>query len=829
TFKGVFSVKVLTFLFLNTLFWVGSSNAKKLAFDPNFLILSDGEAGKNIDLSFFSSEDGIMPGVYKVAVFVNNDKVDNTTLKFIHVSEGEGGVFPCVYKEDLIRWGINAEQHENDNCLILSTKLYPSLQAVLDLNLMEYRISLPQIYLIRNDWLRTSPQQWQDGIPALMINYNFSGNRQNVIESSYSGSSSEYLGVDSLLTVSGWRLYNTSAWRRDNNDQYINSLRTWLQKSYGFWQGGELTIGDNYISNDFFDSFSFKGIKIESDDGMLLPNLLDYSPIVRGVAYSQARVTVRQGGSVIYERNVPPGPFELRDLNMYDTSDLYITIREADGTERHLTQVSASLPILQREGRLKYSISAGNYDGIRDEGKVKPFMFNASAAWGLRDDYTVYGGTILSSNYQAYMAGLAKYNNFLGALAMDITWADAQPVSLWNGRKERSRGQSYRLSYARGFTTGSSLNISAYRHSSAGFYSFQDTHIHNIEDGYSSGRVHSRYTLLLSQPFEGYGRLSISGSEDSFWNMDEKRRNMQFTWSHTYNKVSLNASLGYSDSPRYKKDRTASLNISVPLSSLLSQGSMNFNTSTFSYNGLVSNQFSLSGSSFNSQLNWSVANSWSNWDSRASQSINMMWNNNYGQFSGGYAHYHDRDMLNYGIYGGLALHSGGITFSRSLSLSDGNALIDTAGVSGVPVKGNTFSSTDYRGYVILSGLPAFQKSNISLDMNRFSDKIESTDTDKLVIPSRGSLVPVQFYVTSGARAVITLIHKGESLPLGSLVRLSSKKHSVNGIVGDSGQVYLSGLPESGVLSVVYGSGKVCNAEYRLLNKEGFNKINLQCH
>lgn len=50
------------------------------------------------------------------------------------------------------------------------------------------------------------------------------------------------------------------------------------------------------------------------------------------------------------------GPFEIRDLTQVTAgADLEVTVTEADGTERSFIQASSSVPIMQREGALKYS------------------------------------------------------------------------------------------------------------------------------------------------------------------------------------------------------------------------------------------------------------------------------------------------------------------------------------------------------------------------------------------------------------------------------------------------------------------------------------------
>jgi outer membrane usher protein len=104
-------------------------------------------------------------------------------------------------------------------------------------------------------------------------------------------------------------------------------------------------------------------------------------PVVRGIARTNAQVVVRQNGYQIYQSYVAPGAFEITD--MYPTGgagDLDVTIKEADGSEQHFTLPYASLPVLQREGRLKYALTGGNIAPIttawikRLSGNLPAFM-----------------------------------------------------------------------------------------------------------------------------------------------------------------------------------------------------------------------------------------------------------------------------------------------------------------------------------------------------------------------------------------------------------------------------------------------------------------------
>ncbi|MBW6086650.1 fimbria/pilus outer membrane usher protein [Escherichia coli] len=44
----------------------------------------------------------------------------------------------------------------------------------------------------------------------------------------------------------------------------------------------------------FFDSVSFRGVQLASDDNMLPDSLKGFAPVVRGIAKSNAQITIKQ-------------------------------------------------------------------------------------------------------------------------------------------------------------------------------------------------------------------------------------------------------------------------------------------------------------------------------------------------------------------------------------------------------------------------------------------------------------------------------------------------------------------------------------------------------
>ncbi len=71
-----------------------------------------------------------------------------------------------------------------------------------------------------------------------------------------------------------------------------------------------------------------------SDNDMKPDSMQGFAPVIRGIARSNAEVTVYQNGHSIYKATVPPGPFEFSDMYPTGSSgDLKVVIKESDGSQ----------------------------------------------------------------------------------------------------------------------------------------------------------------------------------------------------------------------------------------------------------------------------------------------------------------------------------------------------------------------------------------------------------------------------------------------------------------------------------------------------------------
>ncbi len=61
-----------------------------------------------------------------------------------------------------------------------------------------------------------------------------------------------------------------------------------------------------------FDTVRFRGVRFWRDMQMLPHSKQNFAPVVRGVAQSNATVTVEQNGFIVYQKEVPLAPLYLK-------------------------------------------------------------------------------------------------------------------------------------------------------------------------------------------------------------------------------------------------------------------------------------------------------------------------------------------------------------------------------------------------------------------------------------------------------------------------------------------------------------------------------------
>jgi len=822
-------------------------------FNPAFL--SD-DPSAVADLSRFESGSQV-PGTYRVDVYLNDAFQAREDITFLatqpHPSgrNDDTGLTPCLTPSMLTTMGVNTEGQPSiakakpDECIDITSAI-EGATTQFTFEQMRLDISVPQAMMNNSARGYIPPSQWDEGINALMLNYQFSGSNS---DDRHSGASTNYfLGLNSGLNLGAWRLRDNSTWNynssQNRSTQDWQHINTFLERAI-IPLRSELVIGDSNTPSDVFDSLSFRGVQLASDDNMLPDSLRGFAPTIRGIARSHAQITIRQNGYTIYQSYVPPGAFEINDLFPTSSSgDLKVEVKESDGSISAYTVPYASVPVLQREGRMKYAVTAGKYRSSSDQQDDVNFA-QSTLIWGLPAGITVYGGTQLAQNYNAYALGMGVNIGSLGALSLDVTQANSVLTD-----ESKHSGASLRFLYGKSLnSTGTNFQLIGYRYSTEGFYTLEEStrnpvsgHADTPQDDAFSGITSTDYyynlrnskrdkvQLNISQQLGSNGSLYINGSRQSYWHTDKANTLLQAGYSGNLYDISWTLNYSYNKmAGLHEADNRIALGISIPLSKWLSPGSRHNAYATYSVSndtrGHTTQNAGLSGTLLeDDNLNYNIQQGYQNQGNGASGSVGVNYDASWGSANAGY-NYSDNgnyQQVNYGLSGSVVAHRNGITLSQPLG--ETNVLIAAPGANDVKVEGNAGLHTDWRGYAVVPYATTYRRNRMALDSTTLPDNVDIEDSVVNVVPTRGALVRASFDTHVGVRALLTLTYQGKVVPFGAMVTSDQGNSS---IVGDDGQVYLSGLPMKGKLSVRWGEGdaRQCVVTYHLPDDAATKAIN----
>lgn len=143
--------------------------------------------------------------------------------------------------------------------------------------------------------------------------------------------------------------------------------------------------------------------------------------------------------------------------------------------------------------------------------------------------------------------------------------------------------------------------------------------------------------------------------------------------------------------------------------------------------------------------------------------------------------------------GGIIAHADGITFGQPLG--DTMVLVKAHGADNVKIENQTGIHTDWRGYAILPFATEYRENRVALNANSLADNVELDETVVTVIPTHGAIARATFNAQIGGKVLMTLKYGNKSVPFGAIVTHGKNKNG--SIVAENGQVYLTGLPQSG--------------------------------
>lgn len=812
--------------------------ADVVEYDSSFLM---GDGAASIDVSRYSDGNPTPVGTYTVKVFVNEKPVASQTIPFIDV--GKKSAEACLTPKNLAQLHIKQPEivgekavlkrgdEESDDCLNLPALIDQS-SVEFDMGDQRLDITVPQAWVNKGYEGYVEPSLWESGIPAALLSYNINGyhNTNNGVDND-----SMYAAFNTGINLGAWRFrangnYN---WDKDNGSNFDFQNR-YVQRDLPALRS-QLIMGESYTTGETFDSVSIRGVRLYSDSRMLPSQLANYAPVIRGVANTNAKVTVTQSGYKIYEATVPPGPFEINDLSPSGYgSDLIVTIEEADGSKRTFSQPFSSVMQMQKPGVGRWDFSAGevNDDDIHD----KPYLAQGTYYYGLNNYLTAYSGIQGTNNH--YLAGLigVGLNTPFGALALDVTHSRTEIPD-----DKTYQGQSYRLTWNKLIEpTNTSFNVAAYRYSTQDYLGLNDA-LQLIDDAkYNDddqrdtmdnyARMKNQITLSISQPLQDgetdYGSFYLSGSWTDYWATGDSRSDYTLGYGKGFSWGSMSINLQRTWDEDGEKDDSLYINLSIPLANLLGGENRRSGFTSLStqmrtdFNGGHNLSMNSSGNNEDNTLNYSVNTGYTM--QKEDKNISdvggyVSYQSPWGDISASASANNDSNrQYSLSTDGGFILHSGGLTFTNdNFSNSDALVLVKAPGAKGARINGGG-STIDRWGYGASNALSAYRENQVSLDIDTLENDVELKSTSTMLVPRDGAVVFASFETDQGRSAIITMTRNdGKTIPFGAEV---FEGNTPIGNMGQGGQAFVRGINDRGELTVRWFENNQptrCSATYQL--------------
>lgn len=790
--------------------------------DVEFSAAFLGASSNRYDLSRFERGNTMLAGEYSVDLYVNEYQVSREQVAFREGADGR--VKPCFTRTLLAVMSVDTRKLEasganlDGDCLDLEA-LIPDATAAANADELRLDVSIPQVALLRNARGYVDPKLWDRGVNAFTLGYTFNASQFDSDKVDHQRQA--YLGLEAGLNVGGWRIRNQSNVRwSENGGADFDNINTYAQHDVDRLQS-QLTVGDTFTDGRLFDSIAFRGVNLATDDRMRPDSMNGFAPVVRGVAETNARVTVRQAGYVVYETTVAPGAFEIADLGASGFGgDLEVLIQEADGRRRSFVVPFAAVPNLLRPGAWRYSATAGQ---IRNDFLLNdtPYFVEGTYQRGLNNLLTGYvGGQMAGSDlYTSALVG-AAFNTRVGALSVDVTGARTK----FSGKGGEHKGYSARVTYSKSIpSTNTDFALAAYRYSSLGYFDLQNAV--QLNDGVVGGRLgggvsdsaggqRSRFQLTLSQRLgQRAGQLYLSGSRGDYWDGRPVEMSYNAGWSNHFRNVSFSVNANRARLGNGQYDDTFYVNLSVPLGNTTSRSMppvLNLQGSHGAQgDGLMA---SVNGSAGDrGQIGWGVNGNFGDTGSD-SVGVNANLRAAYANLGAAYTRGTNSQQASVSASGGLVVHPGGITLANRLG--DTIGVIEAKGAKGAHLSSDGTSRVDGRGYAVVASLSPYRMNEVMLDPKGTSADVELENSRLLTAPRAGAVVPLK-YKTATGQSYLIRVQPAAGVPIPFGAEVVNGMDQVVGYVGQASQAFVRMSDENGgQLSIRWGTQGRCALDWR---------------
>lgn len=648
----------------------------------------------------------------------------------------------------------------------------------------------------------TELADYEKGGTAGIFNYDVFSTKNN-----FAGDSTNYsqASLEEGLNFNDWLVRSRQVMVQNDGDFSADGLYTYVQHTFvsrkEMMQAGQINI-----SNTLFSGAAINGVQFVPDTALSVNG--NSGVTVKGIAQgAQARVEVRQAGTLVYSTLVPMGPFSLDNVPITSVNTaLDVKVKETDGSESHFIVPADALHPNQLGGPQGFSFAMGQVRDV-DNDAEKPYLLTASKGWKLASWLNGSAGGMVATKYQAIGGSLDM--SPLPSLMVSTTLKASDDQRYQNTGTSATLSANYRAEH------NISLSASA-THYSEGYRELLDT----IDDNFTpySGQYSTNIgwgNSMLGTFSLGYSlNKGVSGNDDS--------RYVSLAWGKTYRSFSVSVNWQNQVNRQDSDDNQTNgkqlyVNLSIPI------GSHNVGAYWHQQGYSQSAGLQTSGN-VSPEMSYSVAaeRDVDGQTNDFSGSIND--NLHYTQL-GLSADMNGPDSKNYGatLSGGIVAHSQGLSFSP-YRVEDTFA-VASLGEKVSDVQISTPSGevwTDHWGRAVIPSLPAYHNARIEINTESLPKSIDVNNAMSTVAVGHGAVSHIQFGVINVRRVMLNVaLPNGKKLAKGSTIIDADGNYVVTAV--EDGLVFLSDVDNEPTLYAMDDNGKrQCQLHYSLPKDRDLN-------
>ncbi|NBS09436.1 MAG: fimbrial biogenesis outer membrane usher protein, partial [Betaproteobacteria bacterium] len=526
------------------------------------------------------------------------------------------------------------------------------------------------------------------------------------------------------------------------------------------------------------------------------------------------------------EQTVPPGPFELTEINPPSgVGNLTVTLTEADGSiETFLVPYSMSAGKLN-PGSARYSLSAGNFRNAA--GVSDTLVMQAYMRYGLNGVVTPGLELLSTNNYQGAGVQMA-FNNPWGSLSLNRLHSQGQAQAVGS---VYAAGYNHSINYSAP-ALGPLQAYVGVSEQSMGYVSPLAALTNTSLNPYNPLSIKNSIYLNLGLSLKSWGGLSLGVVEQNAWTDNQQTHQYRLSYSTNFSRVGLSV---YLSQTTYANGTpsvdTVGFIASVPLNLFDSAGGLRVSQSQTGTAKPTQSVSAYGSGMQNNALSYNLTHSQTGELGNSSASLNYQ--HPWGTLGLSLSGADDGSSQQGGISaaGGMVLHGDGVIMSPSLGTTF--AIVELPKGEGAGVSGSQ-ARINRSGFGVVPSLSAYYLNDVQISLEGASTEVEVDNPTQKIAPVEGSIVRLKFNATTGRPLLVVLqASNGARIPIGGSVTDAAGNEV--GTVGQGSRALVRVQNSTGRLKVQWGDkpDETCLTDYALgegqsTNASGFTHLKLRC-